>query len=58
MSSIIIVYSPVSSIIQVYAPVSSIILVYLKFGDGDGPNLYREKKVDVSSTFYWNYISV
>ena len=24
----------------------------LKFGDGDGPNLCRVKKVDVSSTFY------
>ena len=26
-------------------------LSYLKFGDGDGPNLCRVKKVDVSSTF-------
>ena len=26
----------------------------LKFGDGDGPNLYRVKKVDVSSTFIEN----
>ena len=24
----------------------------IKFGDGDGPNLYRVKKADVSSTFY------
>ena len=30
----------------------------LKFGDGDGLNLCRVKKVDVSSTFYWKYISV
>ena len=28
--------------------------VYLKFGDGDGPNLCRVKKVDVSSTFIEN----
>ena len=27
---------------------------YLKFGDGDGPNLCRVKKVDVSSTFIEN----
>ena len=27
---------------------------YLKFGDGDGPNLSRVKKVDVSSTFIEN----
>ena len=26
----------------------------LKFGDGDGPNLCRVKKVDVSSTFTEN----
>jgi len=26
----------------------------LKFGDGDGPNLYRVKKVDVSTTFIEN----
>ena len=26
----------------------------LKFGDCDGPNLYRVKKVDVSSTFIEN----
>ena len=26
-------------------------LIQLKFGDGDGPNLCRVKKVDVSSTF-------
>ena len=26
-------------------------LLDLKFGDGDGPNLCRVKKVDVSSTF-------
>ena len=26
----------------------------LKFGDGDGPNLCRVKKVDVSSTFIEN----
>ena len=25
--------------------------ICLKFGDGDGPNLCRVKKVDVSSTF-------
>ena len=25
--------------------------ILLKFGDGDGPNLCRVKKVDVSSTF-------
>jgi len=24
---------------------------YLKFGDGDGPNLFRVEKVDVSSKF-------
>ena len=30
----------------------------LKFGDGDGPNLGRVNKVDVSSTFYWKHISV
>ena len=28
--------------------------VDLKFGDGDGPNLCRVKKVDVSSTFIEN----
>ena len=28
--------------------------VVLKFGDGDGPNLCRVKKVDVSSTFIEN----
>ena len=28
--------------------------VNLKFGDGDGPNLCRVKKVDVSSTFIEN----
>ena len=27
---------------------------YLKFGDGDGPNLRRVKKVDISSTFIEN----
>ena len=27
---------------------------YLKFGDGDGPNLCRVKKADVSSTFIEN----
>ena len=27
---------------------------YLKFGDGDGPNLCRVKKVEVSSTFIEN----
>ena len=27
-------------------------LIYTKFGDGDGPNLCRVNKVDVSSTFY------
>jgi len=27
---------------------------YLKFGDGDGPNLCRVKKVDASSTFIEN----
>ena len=26
----------------------------LKFGDGDGPNICRVKKVDVSSTFIEN----
>ena len=26
----------------------------LKFGDGDGPNLWRVKKVDVNSTFIEN----
>ena len=26
----------------------------LKFGDGDGPNLCREKKLEVSSTFIEN----
>ena len=26
-------------------------MLYLKFGDGNGPNLCRVKKVDVSSTF-------
>jgi len=26
----------------------------IKFGDGDGPNLCRVKKVDVSSTFVEN----
>ena len=31
---------------------------YLKFSGGDGPNLSRVKKVNVISTFYWNYISV
>ena len=30
----------------------------LKFGDGDGPNLCRVKKVDVKSTFDWKNISV
>ena len=30
------------------------IKVQLKFGDGDGPNLCRVKKVDVSSTFIEN----
>ena len=29
-------------------------LLDLKFGDGDGPNLCRVKKVDVSSTFIEN----
>ena len=28
--------------------------MYLKFGDGDGPNLCRITKVDVSSTFIKN----
>ena len=28
--------------------------VDLEFGDGDGPNLSRVKKVDVSSTFIGN----
>ena len=28
--------------------------ILLKFGDGDGPNLCRVKKVDVSSTFIEN----
>ena len=27
---------------------------YLKFGDGDGPNLCRVKKVDVGFTFIEN----
>ena len=30
----------------------------LKFGDNDGPNLYRVNKVNVSSTFYLKYFSV
>ena len=30
------------------------IIYSLKFGDGDGPNLCRVKKVDVSSTFIEN----
>ena len=29
-------------------------LIYLKFSDGDGPNLCRVKKVDVSSSFIEN----
>ena len=29
-----------------------------KFGDGDGPNLCRVKKVDVSSTFEYIFRSV
>jgi len=29
-----------------------VVIFYLKFGDGDGPNLCRVKKVDVSLTFY------
>ena len=28
--------------------------VFLKLGDGDGPNLYKVKKVDVNSTFLEN----
>ena len=28
--------------------------MYLKFGDGDGPNLCKVNKVDVSSTFIEN----
>ena len=30
------------------------IILHLKFGDGDGPNLCRVNKVDVSSTFIEN----
>ena len=30
------------------------VFLHLKFGDGDGPNLCRVKKVDVSSTFIEN----
>ena len=40
---------------DIYAWLSS---TDLKFSDGDEPNLCRVKKVDVSSTFYWKYISV
>ena len=32
--------------------------LYLKFGDGDGPNLCRVKKVDVSSTFIENILTL
>ena len=34
--------------------ISISIYINLKFGDGDGPNLCRVKKVDVSSTFIEN----
>ena len=30
------------------------VTTHLKFGDGDGPNLFRVKKVDISSTFIEN----
>ena len=29
----------------------------IKFGDSDGPNLCRVKKVDVSSTFFFGFTS-
>ena len=34
-----------------------IIKLCLKFGDGNGPNLCRVKKVDVSSTFIENLLN-
>ena len=33
-------------------------LSHFKFGDGDGPNLYWLNEIDVSSTFYWKFVSV
>ena len=33
-------------------------LAYLKFGEGDGPNLCRVKKVDVSPTLIENYFDL
>ena len=37
-----------------YTQLVFIVDICLKFGDGDGPNLCRVKKVDVSSTFIEN----
>ena len=37
---------------------SDIETLFLKFGDGDGPNLYRVRKVDVSSTLFQIYFGL
>ena len=37
---------------------SDIDTLFLKFGDGDGPNLYRVRKVDVSSTLFQIYFGL
>ena len=45
----------ISSIVSLEKYVyGKIVNIHLKFGDGDGPNLCRVKKVDVSSTFIEN----